>query len=65
MMRGLFELAPSIRQTMENGLPMGLLALPEEVADLILFLCSPRSSYINGGIFTVDGALTIGPHANV
>ncbi|KAI0179228.1 NAD(P)-binding protein [Hypoxylon sp. FL1284] len=39
--------------------PMGRLSQPEEVADAITFLCSPRSSFITGGPFMVDGGCTI------
>ncbi len=35
--------------------PMGRLGMPEEVADLVLFLSSSKSSFITGGYFPVDG----------
>lgn len=36
-------------------IPMGRYGQPEEVAALVAFLCSADASYINGGIYTVDG----------
>ena len=42
------------RETMTN-LPLGRLAKPEEVADLIVFLASERASYINATVITIDG----------
>ena len=38
-----------------NGFPMGRLGRPEEVADVIVFLASPRAHWINGRHVPVDG----------
>ncbi|MBV1882598.1 MAG: SDR family oxidoreductase [Pseudomonadales bacterium] len=35
--------------------PVGRIATREEVADLVVFLCSPRAGYINGQNINVDG----------
>lgn len=39
-------------------LPLGRIATPEEIADAVLFLASPRASYITGAILAMDGAVT-------
>lgn len=38
-----------------SKIPMGRMGLPEEVANLILFLCSDRASFITGQCFNVSG----------
>ena len=38
--------------------PLGRAASVEEIADLIVFLASPRSAYTSGVVFTVDGGLS-------
>ena len=38
-----------------DGFPMGRLGSPEEVADVIVFLASPRAHWINGRHIPVDG----------
>ena len=38
--------------------PLGRYGEPEEVSALVAFLCSSDASYINGGIYTVDGGST-------
>ena len=53
---GFKELSPaSFEQYVREGFPMGRLGNPEEVADVIVFLASPRSNWINGRNVPVDG----------
>ncbi|MDQ3098906.1 MAG: SDR family oxidoreductase [bacterium] len=35
--------------------PMGKIGTPEDVANVALFLASDEASFINGGIYTIDG----------
>jgi 3-oxoacyl-[acyl-carrier protein] reductase len=37
------------------GRPLGRLAEPAEIASVIAFLCSPRSSYVTGAAWSADG----------
>lgn len=48
----------SWRQLIESRTPMGRAGTPEEVAELILFLASPRASYITGADIVIDGGWT-------
>lgn len=47
----------ALRQS-EARMPLGRLAKPEEVAAVVLFLASPRASYVSGAILSLDGAST-------
>jgi 3-oxoacyl-[acyl-carrier protein] reductase len=47
----------SIMQEYENKIPLGRLGKPVELADLAVFLASPRASYITGATLQVDGGL--------
>jgi enoyl-[acyl-carrier protein] reductase III len=47
---------PSWRKT-----PAGRMVSPEDVAELVAFLCEDRSSMIRGQIITVDGGLSLAP----
>jgi NAD(P)-dependent dehydrogenase (short-subunit alcohol dehydrogenase family) len=42
----------------ERALPMGRIADPQEIADVVVFLASRRASYVNGAIVAMDGATT-------
>jgi NAD(P)-dependent dehydrogenase (short-subunit alcohol dehydrogenase family) len=37
-------------------LPLGRIATPEEIAAAVVFLASPRASYVSGAILSMDGA---------
>jgi 3-oxoacyl-[acyl-carrier protein] reductase len=39
----------------ERELPFGRFGRPEEVADVVAFVCSPRASWISGACVAVDG----------
>ncbi|MFJ8018262.1 SDR family NAD(P)-dependent oxidoreductase [Streptomyces sp. NPDC096339] len=41
-----------------SHVPLGRMGRPEEVGELVLFLCSDASSYVTGTEFTVDGGMT-------
>jgi len=48
-----------VKASILKEVPAGRLGRPEDVADAVLFLCSPAASYITGQTLTVDGGLTI------
>jgi NAD(P)-dependent dehydrogenase (short-subunit alcohol dehydrogenase family) len=56
MLELVYNRDPSLRAQRLKRIPMGREALPEEIADLVVFLCSDQSSYINGTAIPVDGA---------
>jgi 3-oxoacyl-[acyl-carrier protein] reductase len=38
-----------------NGRPLGRMAEPEEIAAVVVFLCSERASYVTGAAWSADG----------
>lgn len=50
----------SIREALEAQTPNGRWATPEQIADTVLFLCSPLSDHIVGEIVAVDGGWLVG-----
>jgi NAD(P)-dependent dehydrogenase (short-subunit alcohol dehydrogenase family) len=47
-------------QRLMEHIPLGRPARPEEIAQAVLFLAAPETSYVNGHILTVDGGWTAG-----
>jgi NAD(P)-dependent dehydrogenase (short-subunit alcohol dehydrogenase family) len=56
-----FERQPdpaAYRRMRESAIPLRRLATPQEVADAVLFMASPDSSYVTGAVLPVDGGYT-------
>ena len=49
---------PAISSALMANSPMGRPAEPEEMAGVVLFLCSPAASFVNGAVYLADGAMT-------
>lgn len=47
-----------ILETDHQQHPVGRVGRPQDIADLVLFLCSDRSTFITGQNFIVDGGMT-------
>ena len=50
--------AEDVLKQAEARLPLGRLAQPEDIANAVVFLASPRAGYISGAILSMDGAST-------
>jgi gluconate 5-dehydrogenase len=50
---------PGMREGMVKLVPAGRLGKPEDVVGAVLFLLSPRASFINGQVLYIDGGRTL------
>ena len=54
-----FEFMPDQVERFEKGTPVGRIGEPEDVADVVVFLCSDLSRFVTGQNIVVDGGLTL------
>lgn len=58
------EYTPEMLAQVNQKIPLGRHAKPEEIAALFAFLCSDEAAYITGQIFVIDGGETAGGMAS-
>lgn len=51
--------APKLRESLERAIPLRRLAQPEDLANAVAFLVSPRTGYVTGQTLSVSGGLTM------
>ncbi|TAQ85505.1 hypothetical protein B7494_g6166 [Chlorociboria aeruginascens] len=50
---------PNLGLLMNRVVPLGRIATKEEISDVLMFMSSPRSSYVTGAGWMVDGGVTL------
>ena len=60
--RRLEEDPEGMRTFIEQNIPMGRFGRPEEIANVVVFLCSERASWVTGASITIDGGQS---HSNI
>lgn len=60
MVQGLIDSAPNMEAKMLRVIPIGRFGQPEEIAQAILWLCTPENAFCNGQAIQMDGGFTAG-----
>lgn len=55
----LLQFFPAEKERFERTTPVGRLGQPEDVADVVVFLCSEQARFITGQNLVVDGGMTL------
>ena len=59
MAEDLMRRDPSLEKELVRDIPAGRLGKQEEIANAVLWLCSPQASFVDGHALLVDGAFSI------
>jgi glucose 1-dehydrogenase len=49
---------PELLKRLDETIPLGRIAQPAEIADIVVFLASDKAGYVNATTVTVDGGLS-------
>jgi len=63
--RSSLEAEPDVVERYKHVTPLGRLGQPEDVAKLVLFLCSPAAAFITGQDIAVDGGISLTAQASL
>ncbi|MCE5199007.1 MAG: 3-oxoacyl-[acyl-carrier-protein] reductase [Armatimonadota bacterium] len=53
------EMPEDAKKGIAEQIPLKRLGTPEDVADVVMFLCGPMSSYVTGQVIPVDGGMVM------
>lgn len=53
------SMPPEVKEKLVKSTPLQRAARPEEIADLIAFLCSEKSSFITGQVIVIEGGRSL------
>ena len=59
MTEQMFQFMPTQTERFEKGTPVGRVGAPEDIADVVVFLCSDLARFITGQNIVVDGGMTL------
>ena len=62
MMQVKLKQIPNLDKYLQKMSPLGRMATAEEIADIIVFMCSASASYVNGTGLLVDAGLSLTAH---
>ncbi len=55
----LLQFLPNERERFERTTPLGRVGVPEDIADVVVFLCSDLARFVTGQNIVVDGGMTL------
>lgn len=53
------KLTEAQKEVILKGIPLGCMGEPDDIANMAVYLASPKSKYITGQVFTVDGGMVM------